>query len=120
MKLGDIPHGPLIFLIAMLIACALPLSIDFSIHIYYQIRKVLFKKMTKKEQEEWAEQMHFDLLDKILELKDDPFMSDYKWREWLPVCRYSDTIVRTALPNTRLIFLENLIFRMIDRDEALV
>lgn len=115
LKLGDIPQGPLVFLIIILIAFTFPWYSD----IYYQARKLLFKKLTKKEQEEWAVQAHDDLLKKLLELIDDPCMSYYKWREWLPICKYSDTILRQALPKTQLTCLEEFVHQIMDEPDEI-
>lgn len=115
LKLGDIPHGPLIFLILFLIATTIPWYGD----AYYQIRKKLFKKLTKKEQAEWAEQIHFDLLWKLREMRDDPFMSDQKWHEWLPICRYADEILRKVLPKTKLMNLEEFVYQIINEPDEI-
>lgn len=113
MQVDDIPYGPLVFLITMLIAGTFPWYGD----IYYRIRKLLFKKMTKKEQKEWAVQVHFDLFDKLLLLRDDPFMSDHKWREWPPICRYSDQMLKIVLPETQLMSLESFVSRATDEPD---
>lgn len=104
------PHGSLIFLIVMIVVVTCPWYSD----AYYQIRKVITGKLTKKEQEDWAFQIHSDLFDKLTELIDDPFMSDYKLREWLPICRYSDDLILQVLPKTKLMQLEQFIIRIID------
>ena len=41
-----------------------------------------------------AQQFHDDMFNKIRELRDDPSISDAKWREWLPLCRFSDDLLR--------------------------
>lgn len=69
---------------------------------------------------EFVNCFHVDLLQKILELKKNPFMSDQKWRELLPVCRYSDELSRRVYPKTRLISLEELVMNIIqDPEEAM-
>lgn len=110
MNLSKIPYGSLIFLITLLIVISAPWYSD----IYYQIRKKLFNKMTRREQEDWAVQVHFDLYNKLLGMLYDPFMSDQKFREWLPICQYADEMLKSILPKTNLTSLESLIHKIID------
>ena len=110
LKLGDIP-----FLIVLFIAFTCPFYGD----AYYQVRKKLFKKMTRSEQEGWVESIHFDLFNKLMSMRDDPFMSDQKWRKWLPVCRYADEMLAIILPRTRLMKLEDVVHKIIGETDEI-
>lgn len=64
-----------------------------------------------------VERFHVDLFNKIVELKRDPFMSDHKWKEWLPICRYFDQLLWQVLPRTRLISLGKMVSDIIQNSE---
>ncbi|MBI2669610.1 MAG: hypothetical protein HYX20_00465 [Candidatus Yanofskybacteria bacterium] len=117
MKLGDISREQLIFLIIFLAVIIAP---RYS-RIYYRIKKIFFLKNTfsQREREKWATQVHFDLFEKIIESADDPFMSDQKWKEWLPICRYSDDILREVLPKAQLASLENIVLNIINESDEI-
>lgn len=110
MRLGEIPYGPVVFLVLLVIVIICWWYSD----VYYWARKLLFKKMTRRERKEWALQTHLDLFQKIIDLLDDPSMSDSKWREYLPICRYSDTILKQVLPNTPHRQLEDIVRQIIN------
>ena len=116
LRLGDIPCGVPIFLIVIILVPILPFYGD----IYYRIKKLFFKNsLSKKEKIEWVEQIHFDLLYKLLKLRDDPFMSNYKLREWLPICEYADTLMITTLPQTQMMSLERFLLNIISDPEEM-
>ena len=115
LKLSDIPYGPTIFLVIILIATTLPFYND----IYYQIRKKLFKKMTRSEYEDWVEQIYFDLLKEFVRMRDDPFMSDQKWREWLPIFRYADELIQKTFPKIKYRSLGNMVHMIIDNSDEI-
>ena len=48
---------------------------------------------------ELAETFHNGLFDKICELRNDPLMTDEEWQEWLPICKFSDDLLRRCLPS---------------------
>lgn len=57
-----------------------------------------------KEAKSESEAIDLDCLmsKKFLELHDDPFMNDKKWREWLPVFEFADEEVRRKAPRLSL------------------
>ncbi len=64
---------------------------------------------------ELAQMFHNDLFNKMRKLRDDPFMTDEKWREWLPICRFSDDLLGQCLPS--FYSLEGMVKREIKPDE---
>lgn len=52
----------------------------------------LWKDRRRHKRWAQADQIRNDLFNKYLELCDDPFMNDAKWKEWIPVFEYADKL----------------------------
>lgn len=52
----------------------------------------IYKQKLEKDDERWQEAvyLHSDMFDKYIELMDDPSMSYFKWKEWLPLFEEAD------------------------------
>jgi hypothetical protein len=70
----------------------------FAIAVAAQYQYNLRRRFTKSHK---AFTEHRDLYDKLMELRDDPAMTDGKWKTWIPVCEYVDEVVRRNYDNPK-------------------
>lgn len=63
--------------------------------------------------------LHSDMFNKYMELADDPVMSDYKWKDWLPIFEMVDKICDRDCPDMKFEPISSRIRNIIDDREII-